>query len=154
MREDTSGSLVYQNGQLGAIRFVKNTDGTYAKNVTLRATISKNVDGTYALTYDNGMVISFNSSKRIVSSKDTNNNITTFAYIGDTLTTITDANGRVYTFSYTPEGRVQSVTDFAGNSANFTYFGSGATLGNQFDVQKITLHNGISTKDISFEYTL
>jgi hypothetical protein len=67
---------------------------------------------------------------------------------------VTDNLDREYTFDYYDHTRVQSITDFTGNSVDFTYFGTGATDGGQYDLEKITTTNSGVPRDISFTYTI
>ena len=118
------------------------------------ATIVKNSDGTYTLTFDNGAVYTFSGTYKIISQKDKNANTTSFTYDNDNqLTTITDSLGRNYTLTYDTTRRIKDITDFAGNKVSLTYFSTNTSTGNQYDLQKITLQNGVATKEISFEYT-
>jgi YD repeat-containing protein len=138
LREDTTGNMVYHNGNLGAITFVKNAGGTYDKNMGIRATLVKSVSGTYTLTYDSGEVSTFSFTRKITTEKDRFGNTTSLVYDSDDkLVTITDSNNRVYTLTYYTHRRIKDITDFAGYKVVFTYFGAGSTLGNEFDLQKI-----------------
>jgi RHS repeat-associated protein len=84
--------------------------------------ITQNADGSYNITYKNGNVHKFNSSGKLISLTDLNNNQTTLNYdANDKLSSVTDAVGRVLTFTTNGAGRVTSISDTVGNIATYTY---------------------------------
>ena len=51
--------MSFYNGQLGISPFPKNTDGTFAKNVSAKAVLTKNQNGLYDLIFDSGLQYHF-----------------------------------------------------------------------------------------------
>lgn len=72
-----------------------------------------------------GSSMTFNSSGRLTLMTDTNNNTVTLSYLGNNLTSVTDAVGRSLTFTYDGSGRITRVTDPLGRNWNYTYVGIG-----------------------------
>jgi len=114
-RTEPDGSLVFGSigtaGQLG--------DG-----------IRKLTDGSFEYRYARGKSMRFNSSRRLISISDRNQNTTTLGYAGNNLTTITDAVGRTITLAYDGSNRISSATDPMGRIWRYTYEGTPGTGGN------------------------
>lgn len=84
--------------------------GGYVAAGGVYLTLVKNGDNTYTVTQTDGTRINFNTSGKISSIVDTNNNTTTYSYTSGKLTTITDASGRTTTIAYGANGYVSSIT--------------------------------------------
>jgi len=86
--------------------------------------IVKNSDNSYTRTLKSGDIQTFNSAGKLISITDLRGNITTLAYdTSNNLTTVTDINGRVLTFT-SSSGKITAIKDPAGNSHTFTYSGN------------------------------
>jgi RHS repeat-associated protein len=72
-----------------------------------------------------GSSMMFNSSGRLLSMTDTNNNTVTLSYSGNNLTSVTDAVGRALSFTYDGSGRITRVTDPLGRHWDYAYSGAG-----------------------------
>jgi RHS repeat-associated protein len=105
-----------------AVFLAKRTTGEFTPQEPLdfRGQIVNNVDGSYTLTFKDGRVHQFNSSGKLLSLTDRNNNTITLSYDSNgRLTTVTDASGRTLTFAYT-SNIVSSVSDSQGTIATYT----------------------------------
>jgi RHS repeat-associated protein len=105
-----------------AVFLAKRPSGEFTAQEPLdsRGQIVNNVDGTYTLTFKDGRVHQFNSSGKLLSITDRNNNTITLSYDSNgRLTTITDASGRTLTFAYA-SNIVSSVSDSQGTIATYT----------------------------------
>ena len=79
--------------------------------------IVKNADNTYTLTFKDGRVHQFNTSGKLVSMADRNNNTITLTYDANSNPiTVTDASGRTLTLTYDSYGKVGSIADSLGTT--------------------------------------
>jgi RHS repeat-associated protein len=76
-----------------------------------------------------GSLMTFNSSGRLLSMTDTNNNTVTLSYAGNNLTGVTDPVGRSITLAYDSSGRITSATDPLGRIWRYTYEGTPGVAG-------------------------
>ncbi|MGE4444338.1 MAG: RHS repeat-associated core domain-containing protein [Candidatus Altimarinota bacterium] len=153
LTEDEDGNINYHDGKLGAFQFEKTSTG-FAYQNTLNATLTQS-GLTYTINFDSQKKYSFGLNSKIQSLQDAFGNEMTFDYNDDReLTKITDTLGREYILSYYEHSRVQEITDFAGNKVEFIYFGTGETLGSQYDLKTIKMKNNSQEREISFTYTL
>ncbi|MGH9874512.1 MAG: RHS repeat-associated core domain-containing protein [Pyrinomonadaceae bacterium] len=91
------------------------------KPLDLHGQIVKNVDNTYTLTFQNGRIHQFNTSGKLVSMADRNNNTITLTYDANSNPiTATDAAGRTLTLTYDSSGKVTSIADSSGTIATYT----------------------------------
>lgn len=82
--------------------------------------IIKNPDGTFTLTRKYGTQYNFDSSGKLISIVDRNNNKIILSYTDGLLSSITDASGRVITLSYT-DGKIAQIADPANRLITYTY---------------------------------
>jgi RHS repeat-associated protein len=139
-----------------------NQGGTYLPDRGVRDSLVANGDGTYTLTRLDQTKYQFNSSGKVTSTKNLNNQGPTFSYSGGNLTQITDSVGRVITLGYTSglltslslpdgrtvgysytSGRLTGVTDIRGNPITYAYDGSGR-------LNKITDQNGRAAEQVTY----
>ena len=85
------------------------------------STIIKNVDGTYTLTTKEGTIYTFNSSGKLTSIKDRNNNTFALTYTDDNLTSIIDSTGRITTLTYDSLNKIIQITDTMGRVTTLGY---------------------------------
>lgn len=151
--EDSSVSLY--NGQLGISPFPKNTDGTFVKNASSKATLSKNSDGLYDLIFDSGLVYHFWANLRIATMVDANENTLIFSYDTDNkLTKVTDTLGKDIIYTYDTDARLTTVTDSTGRHVDLAYFTSGVPEGSTNDLKSVTTTNADNAeKTVSYTYT-
>ncbi len=88
--------------------------------------IVKNADNTYTLTFDDGRIHQFNTSGKLVSMADRNNNTITLTYDANSNPiTVTDASGRTLTLAYDSYGKVGSIADSLGTIATYVHVSYG-----------------------------
>ena len=118
-----------------AAHFLANGDGTYQDAPGIDASLTHNGDGTYTVQFPgSGEKYNFSTTgTELTSDVDRHGNKISFAYDANgALSTITDTQGRVTTFSYvsgggptcgppTASGFVGSITDPANRKWSFTY---------------------------------
>jgi len=80
-----------------------------------------NPDSTWTLTDKSQTVTSFDSTGRLVSITDKNNNTLTCTYIAGVLNQIQDTAGRVISFASNSYGCISSMTDPIGRTIQFQY---------------------------------
>lgn len=59
LKEQKDSSVNLYDGRLGVYQFPKNTDETFPKSVSLKATLTKDSTNTYTLTFDSGLTYHF-----------------------------------------------------------------------------------------------
>lgn len=122
------GRAVYFGRTGNSGPFTARTPGFYDQ-------IAKNSNGSYTVTFKNGDVDQFNSSGKLLSLADRNNNQTALGYdTNGKLVSITDSFGRVLTITPDAFGRVQQVSDTMGVIATYVY--------NVDDLQSVTYADG------------
>jgi RHS repeat-associated protein len=106
---DGGGNVILYD-PLGGNSYFPNQNGSFATSsyVSTGLTFS---GGNYTLTDKHGGKLVFNSSGQLIQETDRNGYVTTLAYIGANLSTVTEPAGRQLTFSYGTNGLVSSVTD-------------------------------------------
>ncbi|MBI2895659.1 MAG: RHS repeat protein [Deltaproteobacteria bacterium] len=88
-------------------------------------TLSKDADG-FSLESPDGRVERFALSGELLHEDNLNGNRVTLDYLGGRLVSVTDAAGRlVVSFTYTPEGRLETASDIAGREVRYAYLPSG-----------------------------
>ncbi|QKI81650.1 DNRLRE domain-containing protein [Kroppenstedtia eburnea] len=121
-----NGPILYTDPDGTPHTFAPNWDGgTYSAPGGVYLELEKKSDGTYILEDTDQTKYQFNTSGRLTSITDANNNKTTIGYTGSNPTSITDASGRKVTLSYNTDNRVSNVTDPAGRSVEYTYDATG-----------------------------
>ncbi len=119
-------------------KFRLNPNGSFTGDTGHFDTLTKNPDGSYRLRTRSGMHFLFKkiapAPPFIVQSEplmlteveDRNGNKTVLTYVGGLLKTVQDAAGRVFTFNYNADKRIQTVIDPLGRITTFTYSGTGS----------------------------
>jgi YD repeat-containing protein len=117
------GRLVLAESDGRRVYFNDNGDSTYSPEVSSGryATITKNIDDSYTLTEKSGVTYGFDSTGKIASITDRNNNTISLTYTGNNLTKITDAYGRETVLVYDANDRIESITDPADRATTFAY---------------------------------
>jgi RHS repeat-associated protein len=91
------------------------------KPLDFHGQIVKNTDNTYTLTFQDGRIHQFNTSGKLLSMADRNNNTVTLTYDANSNpTTATDAAGRTLTLTFDSSGKVTSIADSSGTIATYT----------------------------------
>jgi RHS repeat-associated protein len=123
------GSAAYYGPSGYAIPFVRKVNGDYISPTALDATLTKNADGTYTLTaHGDSVAQNFDANGRLTSIKDPNGNTIRFAYAanpssgnGYVLSSVTDTQGRVTTFTYNSSAQLTQITDPANRLYKYAY---------------------------------
>lgn len=117
-----SGPITLIDGDNTRHIFGQVAGGGYATAGGVYLTLVKNGDNTYTVTQTDGTTINFNTSGKISSIIDTNNNTTSYSYTSGKLITITDASGRTTSIAYGANGYVSSITYIEANrTVNYEY---------------------------------
>ncbi|HEX5417184.1 MAG TPA: DUF6531 domain-containing protein [Chloroflexota bacterium] len=139
-------SVVKEDG--GHDIYLKNPDGSFSNPSGVYAALTRKADGTYTLTRPDHDVLNFDANGRLTSLADQNGNKTALTYrASGRLTAIADPAGRgsltlsydtcsrgrlcgvsdwlsparAVSFGYDESGRLQTVTDRAGNVTFYAY---------------------------------
>jgi RHS repeat-associated protein len=118
------GSALLNQANGSQVGFAHNADGSFTAPSGADATLVKNGDGTYTLTgHAAGDAWKFTSVGVVTSHADRNGNTIIFAHAGPggAVSSITDTQGRVTTFSYNASNLVASVTDPGGRLYQYSY---------------------------------
>jgi RHS repeat-associated protein len=87
-----------------------------------------------------GSSMTFNSSGRLTSMSDTNNNTVTLTYTGNNLTSVTDAVGRSINFTYDGSNRITRITDPLGRNWDYSYTSAGTLAQVKDPFQNVTTY--------------
>ncbi|EGK08454.1 cell wall-associated protein [Desmospora sp. 8437] len=117
------GPLLYTDEDGTTHTFIPNGDGTYTAPPGKHFELTKK--SGYILEDTDQTKYQFNTSGRLISITDSNNNKTTIGYTGSNPTSITDASGRKANLSYNADNRVTQITDPANRSTEYTYDAAG-----------------------------
>ncbi|MCH8148591.1 MAG: RHS repeat protein [Planctomycetes bacterium] len=132
--EPVGPDLILHNGRTRSDKYTPQPDGTWTRREFLRV-IEQNPDGSYTLTHSDTSRWEFQPfdgsphEGKITASVDRNGNTISFDYDGQgRLVTIHDPldtalHNRDITIAYNGDGFIESVTDFAGRSVRYTYYG-------------------------------
>lgn len=155
LREEQSGNVLLYDGRLGVHSFPKNADGTYGKNTSLNATLTKNGGTLYQVTFSTGLKYDFGTNLRILQQVDRYGNDLSYTYDGEKLTTVTDSLDRAYAYAYLANGRLDTVTDGSSREVKLQYYTTGDTLGGENDLKSVMISSGnpVQTKTISYTYS-
>jgi len=121
------GSIGIRNGNRFAALLQPRSDGTYAAE-NGASILSRNGDGTSTLAARDGSSIVFGTDRRPISFVDTNGNRVTLTYSGEKLTSIQHSDGDTFTIAYNPRGRISTLTDHEGKVTSYSYNAEGTLL--------------------------
>lgn len=159
---DGSGNVTLTD-PLGGGEYFANQSGSYSAPTYVSSALTF-AGGNYTLTDKHADKVVFNSTGRLIQESDSNGYVTSFAYSGANLSTITEPAGRVFTFTYGANGLVStvgdgtrtvsygydvnlnltSVTDVLGGVTSFTYDSSHRMLSEKDPICTLTTGcNGI-----------
>jgi hypothetical protein len=110
-----------------SFEFVKRPDDSFAPPPAIAATLKKDeTDGTYTLEFYKGLQIKFDSTTgkftHIIDPNTASQNTLTAEYVNGDLWKVTDCYGRHLIFEKQSNGKLGSVTDSTGRSANLVNF--------------------------------
>jgi RHS repeat-associated protein len=123
------GSAAYYGPSGYAVPFVRTPSGDYLSPTALDVTLKKNGDGTYTLSsHFGGDKQNFDATGKLTSLVDENNNTISFAYTasshsqnGYLLSSITDTQARITSFTYDTNGHLTKITDPSGRLYKYAY---------------------------------
>jgi YD repeat-containing protein len=120
-----TGNVTVSQENGSEVSFI-NSSGTYAPSAPrFMATLAHNGDGTWTLVRNATETLVFNSSGKLISQADRNGVTTTTSYDGsDNLQTVTNAEGRSLTYTWTGT-HITQVADSSGRDVDFAYDGNG-----------------------------
>jgi RHS repeat-associated protein len=117
----TNGDALVQDENGQQVYFTKQPNGSYQAPKGGLATLTAN-GGGYLLANDDQTHLSFDSSGRLLSIKDRNNEGVALGYNGSgQLTSVTDSVGRVVQFTPNADGTVQKLTLPDGRNVSYGY---------------------------------
>ena len=91
-----------------------------------RARIAASATNTYTLTTKSKVKMNFDTSGKLTSLKDLNNNTTSVAYDSSGfISTVTDPGGRQFTFTTDTSGRITQISDPLSRTVGFAYSAAG-----------------------------
>ena len=123
VKEDTNGDVLYIEQDKRIHRFRKTTDG-YQAPTGIYLTLTKDSNGFYFKDTDQS-VTAFRSDGKLSYEQDSNGNKTTYSYVNNKITSITDASSRSVSISYT--GDYVSTITYEDQITTFTYTGDQLT---------------------------
>jgi RHS repeat-associated protein len=121
LSENADGSVELFDEDGGIQLFTRNPDDTYTPPPGNHSELEKMPDTTWTLTGKHRSVWTFDVSGALTSIQDRNGNTQILSYTGANLTTISDVFGRPITLDYTPENRLERVTDVLNRTLVFGY---------------------------------
>lgn len=150
----TDDLVVYRDGDGTEHFFSKNASGGYDSPGGVYLQLEKNTDGTFKLIDKDQSFTTFDSTGKLVSETDSNNNKTTYAYTGSQLTTVTDPSGRKMTISYGTNGKVSSIVDPANREYKYSYDSNGNLTGlAETDKNRVVIQNTAYAYDAQHQMT-
>ncbi len=134
--ESAQGNVTISYG--GMLRsFIRQTDGSYKGLEQDQAVLVKQGDH-FEFHEVQGSTIVFRADGKWSFTEDRNGRRITGGYVGNRLTTITEANGDVTTYAYNAQGFVSRVTDPVGRTVDYDFDGAGRLI-------KITDADGVKS---------
>lgn len=125
---DTLWNVHYGDGHTSSFIPIYNGGGTsFPLYGGTFETLVHNNNGTWTLTFKNQEIFLFDatSSGKITSITDRNNNVTSLAYSGGKMISVTSPGGRALAFSYDGNNRIVSVSDPLGRNIYYSYNAQG-----------------------------
>ncbi|QLC90859.1 DNRLRE domain-containing protein [Priestia megaterium] len=123
VKEDANGDVLYIEQDKRIHRFRKTTDG-YQAPTGIYLTLTKDSNGFYFKDTDQS-VTAFRADGKLSYEQDSNGNKTTYSYVNNKITSITDASSRSVSISYT--GDYVSTITYEDQITTFTYTGDQLT---------------------------
>lgn len=120
------GPIILIDGDGSRHIFGQTAGGGYVAHGGVYLTLVKNGDNTYTITQTDGTKINFNTTGKISTIVDTNNNTTTFTYdVNGKLIEIKDASNRITTINYGANGYISSIQIPGSRTISYQYDGNG-----------------------------
>jgi YD repeat-containing protein len=127
--EDEENRVVVWDADGKALYFKKEGGGSFSAEPLVYDTLTQEGGGTgdYVFTRKDNTIYRFNSQGRPLSIKDLNDNQIVLTYQGNLLTNVSNNFGREITLTYTPNNKIETVSDPKGNTYTFSYTGDNLT---------------------------
>jgi RHS repeat-associated protein len=84
--------------------------------------------GAFQIGEKDGVLTQFDAGGRLEFIQEPNGNRVSLVYAGDLLTTVAHSNGQSLTLQYNAQGRIERLTDHAGQVTEYFYGASGESL--------------------------
>lgn len=120
---DAGGNVTVHHENGSTVLFTTTASG-YVAPIRVISTLVRNGDGSFTYTLPDQRSYRFDTSGVLLSQSDRNGYVTSLAYSGGRLVSVTDPGGRRFDFGYDPGGRIASVTDPAGRRVSYAYDGA------------------------------
>lgn len=123
LEEESNGDVLYTDEDGTIHRFVKMGDGSYVAPKGVFKQLTKNTEGNYTVTdlTPANISMSYDSSGRLVSIFDKNNNKISLKYENGLLTEMMDDVGRKILFNYYPNNLLREISAYSGNKVVYSY---------------------------------
>jgi len=129
--------------------------GSYFSQPGDYAALTKLAGGAFTLREPDGLLFAFSADGKLDYVEDTNSNRITCSYTADLLTSLTHSSGQSLVIAYSVAGRIQSVTDFVGRQATFTYDAADEHLLSVEDYDgRVTSYSYITGQGATLEHAL
>ncbi|MDQ2903557.1 MAG: DUF6531 domain-containing protein, partial [Chloroflexota bacterium] len=126
---NSDGSITYYSPSATPFTFTPTGNGGFKDPSGLNATLtppSANNDGNYHLDFHkNHETYEFGSAGHLKVDEDKNGNQVTFNQVNGVVSSITDTQGRVTTYTYDSSGRLITITDPTSRTVQYTYDANG-----------------------------
>jgi RHS repeat-associated protein len=124
LRSESDGDRTWRGATGEEYRFDRRADGTFAQPPGVNAALVVNADGTARITENRtGSRFDFDAASpgKLVKISDRNQNAITFAYSAGRVSSVSDTQGRVLTFTYDTPGDLRTVADPTGRQWRYGY---------------------------------
>ena len=122
---DAASGMVLVHQEAGASANFTVSGTAYTPTSGILATLVRNGDGSFTFQRTDLAKYTFNPRGELLSETDRNGYVTSFSYISDQLTTVTEPAGRTLNFTYNGS-HVSQTHDTAGNrTVSYNYDGNG-----------------------------
>jgi RHS repeat-associated protein len=119
----TTTALV-RMGSGSEVRYFEQLDGSYQPPAGTFDVLTQTVDGRFQLHFKDQSVWNFDDQGRLSTIVDKNENTTTLAYTGDSLSSVQLPDGRSVAFTYNGDSRLTQIADPLGRTVQFGYDGN------------------------------
>jgi len=125
----TDDLVIYRDEDGTEHYFTKDSSGNYESPAGTYLQLERNSDGNFKLSDKDQSYTTFDSSGKIISETDSNNNKIAYSYSVNKLISVTDPSGRKLEISYGTNGKVSSIEDPAGRQYKYSYDANGNLTG-------------------------
>ncbi|MCB0117703.1 MAG: carboxypeptidase regulatory-like domain-containing protein, partial [Anaerolineales bacterium] len=125
-----AGYILFKAHTANQYRYVDHGDGTYSPDAGIVGNLTY-VNGEYILSYPDQATYTFDANGRLLTWQDEMGRVWEYSYTGNgQIQSVSADNGtRTLTLAYDALGRIASVTDQSGRSIAYTYDANGDLVG-------------------------